>query len=262
MRILKLPLSLPDFFSAVQSRSGEMMLRVPTTDILLHSSKDSSLVYGLSLLKQAIQIYESEKNIASEESKKNLDLFRESQLRLVGTEMVPFISSFYEGDAPSLEAPYVVISIDYNQLAEYCLDKSIPLIRCKYEDKVNIKTLHEQLDIEYDKVFYENGNIGFARGSQFVPLIQKAIIEMRPETFAHQQEWRVILFKKEEEINYTNILGSIDTDVPFMIPCNCITKVDLLPDFKRYPYYYTILIGWMKKAGLNPDRLLSSLAEV
>lgn len=247
------------FWEGLQSVRETGAFRIPFRDILL----DSPEVYGFSILRKAILTYEREHGISEEEGKSRMPFYRQFQRRLIGPELIPFVTSLYEEETEYNigDFPHLVLTFDYQRLAEHCLSENVFLFRCKYEEEASIASLKQSLEREYDKVFFDAENTGFAPDSRFVSLLYNALLEIRPKKETPHKEWRLALFKPPEEADYLWEKQTILPITTWDIPLSCLVRIELKPDYREMPELYTALIGWMKHCGLVPEQILTGLVE-
>ena len=136
MQNLNFYISLGDFAKNWKGEPGTFTIHLQ--DLCIRAAERGETIYGLKLLKEAFQLYESHVDVKPGKRKASIPFFRDNQARLIGPEMGLFVQSLYEKQdivpdyvAKSTE-PWLRITLDYAQLADYCLSNDLYLIRCKY----------------------------------------------------------------------------------------------------------------------------------
>jgi len=235
-------------------------------DNLMHCVPEEDYLYGLSLVREAIKKYEEEKNIPAKESKAGIPFFRENSRLLIGPEMGMFIVSMNEkpvSDVPLTQTfvqPTLLLSWDYQELADYCLSENIFLLRCKYNEEETIETFKSQLETEYDKFFYYGDYTGFKPDSRLFSLLCNACLEVVQPVRAQEKEWRMMQMKPFTEAEYRfthNVLYPFTT---FSIPKNCLKRITLM-DAENNPLLYGSLSTFLKTVGIAPDMYLEGMID-
>lgn len=243
-------------------QSLEKCVNADTFDIpavnLMHIVPSEEYMYGLSLLRKAIEEYESEHDIPLAKSKRDVPFFRENSRMLVGPEYGLFIIPLYENPTmPKLASNEGVISIILNseKLTEYCLFENIFLLKCKYDEKQTIDIFKSQLEKEYDKFFYDEEHSGFTADSKFFSMMCNACLEVRPPSFAWDKEWRMTLLKSPEETTYKYKEGMLYPYLTVSLPMDCITQISLL-NKEEQPLLNGSFMNFMKSKGIPPELYL------
>lgn len=228
---------------------------------LLHIIPEEEYMYGLSLLRRAISLYEDEKSIPTEKSKKNMPFFRDNSRMLVGPEMGLFTITFNESPLLHKSAePMLYLSWDYEKLAEYCLFEDIFMVRCKYNTDQIIQTFKNQLEQEYDKFFFDDEHTGFKTDSRFFSMLCNACLEVREPEKAKEKEWRLLILKPYEEAFYKFMDNTLFPFVPVGLPKNCLKQITLL-NAQENPLLYGTLAGFLKSIGLSPEIYLNGMQD-
>lgn len=207
--------------------AGEPVL-VLRAENLLYTLPAEEYGYGLSLLRKAIGVYETQKGIPAEESKQAVPFFREKRRMLVGPELELYIFSLYEDETilpervSSSGVPYVRLSFDYEQLAEYCLFENMFLVRCKYDERQVVDNFVSQMDREYDKFFFDEEHSGFTGDSHFFSLLCNACLEVKKPSHAAEKEWRLAILRSPSEVDYRYENGQRHPFVPISLPLNIL----------------------------------------
>ncbi len=228
---------------------------------LLHTIPEKEYMYGLSLLRRAISLYEDEKNIPIEKSKKDMPFFRDNSRMLVGPEIGLFTITFNESPI-SLKSlnPVLSLSWDYEKLTENCLLENIFMVRCKYDTDKIIHTFKNQLEREYDKFFFDDEHTGFKTDSRFFSMLCNACLEVRKPKKAEEKEWRLLELKPYEEAFYHYEDNTLTPYVPITLPKDCLKQITLL-NAPENPLLYGTLAGFLKRVGLSPEIYLNGMQD-
>lgn len=212
--------------------------------------------YGLSLFRQAIYNFEKFKGVPSVESKGAIPFFRENLNLLVGPEMHLYATRLYETyDACLTENPDLVLTLNYEALGEHCIFENLFLLKCKYDEEQNIRFFEKQMEIEYDKFFYDEEYTGFAPDSRFFSLLCNACLEIREPRFESQREWIIASLVQPEDATYRYTNGRLESYTTTSIPLEMIEKISM-PAYQERKDEYTALAGFLKQKGLNLEDLL------
>lgn len=257
-------LTVESFFQmGKQSKSRENFI-LPALN-LMHLLPENEYMYGLSLLREAIKLYEKENNIPEKESKCSMPFFRENSRVLIGPEVGLFVIPFFEskelkGQSLLIKNQVISLTWDYNKLAEHCLFENIFLLKGKYEEKPVVDTFRKQLEIEYDKVFFDEEYTGFTPDSRFFSMLCNACLEViRPEK-AQEKEWRMVMIKPLAEADYSYQSGQLIPSISIEIPKDCLKEVRLL-NREENPLLFGTLAGFMKSEGLEPATYLCGMQD-
>lgn len=253
--------TIQDFIDALQVQDGQCLFRMRLNDILTQTYQTGRVPYGILLFQDAMKRYEKLHAIPPHEQKSRMPLLRKSQFRLVGPDCIPFAATLTElRPNPQAIGEGVCVAFDYYQLVNYCLSEDISIFRKKYNDEQAVKGWLQVLEKEYDKIFYDEEHTGFMASSQYIPLLLKAVLEMRPDFEAAKKEWHISVLKSSEEADYEWKSDMLQACVHLDIPYECLHHIEWL-QYARRPQLYTPLIGYMKKKGFVPEQLLTSLQE-
>ena len=249
------PLFLKNFIDGVSENgiSREFNLYLPNrlTDIFI-----AEYTYGLSLFRQAIGNFETNRGIPPEESKKEVPFFRENLNILVGPEMHIYATRLYENyEACLIENPDLILTLDYEKLGEHCIFENLFLLKCKYEEEQNIRFFENQLETEYKKFFYDEEYTGFAPDSRFFSLLCNACLEIRESRLAAQKEWVIASLVMPDDATYQYNAGRLESFTTTSIPFDMIEQISM-PCYKERRDDYTALAGFLKQKGLNLEGLL------
>lgn len=269
-------ISLETFVKGWESAGNTQSWRVPAVH-LMHAFPCREIDYGLALLRQAIDEYETEKGIPPEASKRGMPFFRENRRMLVGPEAEMYVLPFYEEKEVALnssagvwtdtgrhvagESPEIILTFDSDKLLQHCLWENRFLVSCKYDPDEVVRTFRGELETEYDRFFYDAEHTGFAPSSRFFSMLCNACLEVREPQFAHEQEWRMALFGEPEEADYRYAEGKLVPYVPVSIPKHCLRGVEL-PDYRNQPLLYSALAGFLERAGLPAEEYLEGIREL
>lgn len=230
---------------------------------LMHIFREEDYMYGLSLLRRAIYLYEKEHGIPEKESKEDMPFFRENSRVLVGPEIGLFILPMQEKPneyQPGIMSPALTITWDYKKLAEYCLFENVYLLKCKYNEDQAVETFKNQLEKEYDKFFFDEENSGFTRDSRFFSMLCNACLEVVDPSRSGEQEWRMTVLKPYAEANYVYDSDTLFPYIPLNIPGECLKRLALV-NATANPLLYGTLSGFMKSVGLPPEVYLEGMLE-
>jgi len=252
-------------FLEMGKRSENADSFVMTVRNIMHQLPEENYMYGFSLLRKAIRRYEEKNNIPASESKEQMPFFRENSRVLVGPEMGFFVLPLYENNGqefnPLSERTQVLsLTWDYEKLAEHCLLENLFLLKCKYDEEEVVSTFSEQLNVEYDKVFFNEEYTGFTRDSRFFSMLCNACLEVVSPEKAFEKEWRMTQFKPLSEAEYHYEGGSLVPSVLLSIPKECLKEVRLL-NREEQPLLYGTLAGFMQQIGLAPDVYLQGMQD-
>ncbi|RHJ87684.1 hypothetical protein DW103_00465 [Parabacteroides sp. AM08-6] len=243
-------------------QSSILRLRVPN---LMYAVSEEEIEYGLSVLRDSIRLYEKRHSILPQESKQEMPFFRNNRKILIGPEMEMYAWMFYE--VPEIphnlklsHFPFLRLTIDYEALGEYCLSENYFLLRCKYEEEKSLHTFAEQMEQEYDKFFFDAEHTGFKADSRLFSLLCNACLEVRNPRFAHEKEWRMVLFSEPANASYDFADGQLMPYLPVSFPLSCIRRI-ALPNREDNKMIYSALAGFLQHAGLAPERYLEGLIE-
>lgn len=258
-------ISLECFVKGFGEHSSGLQLSLPAKN-LLYAEKKEDYLYGLSLLRKAIALYEEQKQIPSAESKQAIPFFREHRRMLIGPELDLYKLSFYENETYEPEwlhatgQPYLKLVFDYEALAEHCLFENMFLVRCKYEEAQTVQTFITQMDREYDKFFFDEEHSGFTADSHFFSLMCNACLEVREPRFATEREWRLAVLRSPSEADYIFDNGCLEPSVAVSLPLASIRRVSF-PDYEKNELNFSALAGFMQRIGLSPERYLEGVLE-
>lgn len=241
------------------------VLSLPAKNLLYAEQKEDYL-YGLSLLRKAIGLYEEQKQIPPAESKQAVPFFRDNRRMLVGPEMDIYKLSFYANEAYQPEwlhatsAPYLKLTFDYEALAEHCLFENMFLVRCKYDEAQTLQTFVGQMEREYDKFFFDEEHSGFTADSHFFSLMCNACLEVREPRRAAEQEWRLAVLRNPSDVDYTFADNRLEPSVTLALPLASVSRV-AFPGREENESSFSSLAGFMQRIGLSPERYLEGLLE-
>lgn len=258
-------ISLQCFVKGFDEHSSGLQLSLPAKNLLYAEQKEDYL-YGLSLLRKAIALYEEQKQIPLAESKQAIPFFREYRRMLIGPEMDIYKLSFYENETYEPEwlhaagEPYLKLTFDYETLAEHCLFENMFLVRCKYDEVQTIQTFVGQMDREYDKFFFDEEHSGFTADSHFFSLMCNACLEVRGPHFADEKEWRLAVLRSPSEAEYIFADGRLEPTVALLLPLASISRVAFHAS-EDNELNFSALAGFMQRIGLAPERYLEGLLE-
>lgn len=249
------PISLDSFFKGVNNTPMQQTLSLELNKYLTDNTFEE-YTYGLSVLSQAIQIYENKKGTTTENSKVNMHFLRENLHLLVGPEMDIYSNRLYETeDACTKDQNNLIITFNYDLLGEHCIFENLFLVKCKYDEKQSLVFFEEKLEKEYDKFFYDEEHTGFAQDSQFFAMLCNACLEIREECFASQKEWNIASLVMPEDAGYRRKNGKLESYSSTPIPFEAIEKISM-PSYKNRKDEYTALVGLLKQKGVHPEGLL------
>lgn len=257
-------ISLRTLVNGLNTSSNSPEITLPIQN-LLHITPKPEAIYGLSLLRDAIGLYEKEKGIEPEQSKQLIPFFRENRRMLVGPEIDMYALSFYESEReplhlPETAGPMLKLTFDYPSLVEYCLSKNYYLQRCKYNEEESLGMFVQRLEREYDKFFYDEEYTGFAFDSQFFNLLLDACVKVQEPSLAVEEEWKLVMLHNPADVEY-GFVGDIFT--PFVstpFPIHMIRQIELL-NRNEYQRDYSALAGFLESKGLTPETILEGLIE-
>ena len=266
MQNLNFYISLGDFAKNWKGEPGTFTIHLQ--DLCIRAAERGDTIYGLKLLKEAFQLYESHVDVKPGKRKASIPFFRDNQARLIGPEMGLFVQSLYEKQdivpdyvAKSTE-PWLRITLDYAQLADYCLSNDLYLIRCKYNRDKNIQVLAERVVMEYDNIYYTKNEVGFKPESRFFSILYNAILEMENPRYATKNpEWRLIILLPPEEAEYKYENGKLQSYLELDLPTTSILDIQLLPDIHTQIGNYTNLVGLLKKMGVKAEEVVKEMKE-
>lgn len=247
-------LPLRDFFASVQALEKGEGLSLELIN-LQHAVPERDYLYGLELLREAFAQYEASVGIGPEMSKRAMPFFRENSRQLVGPEVGMYILPLFGNPDLALEGdgPMVRLAFDYGQLADHCLSENLFLFRRKYDRAFCLNNFLNQLGREYDKVFFDEENTGFAADSRFFSLLCNACLEVADPEESGRDEWRLVAFRRPEEVEYRCSGSMITPFTAISVPAGCLCGVTLL---SADPLLRGTLVGFLRKAGLPAERLL------
>ena len=250
-----------DLIDALQVQDGQCLFRMRLNDLMTQTYLTGREPYGITLFREAMTQYEKLHEIPPREHKSRMPIRRKSQFRLVGPDCIPFAATLTElRPNPQAIGEDVCVAFDYYQLVNYCLSEDISIFRKKYNAEQAMKGWLQVLEKEYDKIFYDEEHTGFMASSQYISLLLKAVLEMRPDAEAAKKEWHISVMKSSEEADYEWKSDMLQACVYLDIPYECLHHIEW-PLYERRPQLYTPLIGYMKKKGFVPEQLLTSLRE-
>ncbi len=243
---------------------------------LMYAVPSGEIDYGLDVLRQAIGAYETEKGIPPEASKRQMPFFRENRRMLVGPEAEMYMLPFYAekeavvnssagvwtetGRETAGKNPDVILTFDSGKLVQNCLEENRFLVNCKYDAQKASRLFREQLEVEYDRFFYDAEHTGFAPSSRFFSMLCNACLEVKEPRFACEREWRMALLREPQEAEYRYAEGRLIPYVPVSIPKDCLLSVEL-PDYRCQPLLYGALAGFLERAGLPAGQYLEGIRE-
>ncbi len=216
----------------------------------------SEVTYGLSLFRQAILDFETSNEVLADKSKAGIPFFRENLNLLVGPEMHIYGLRLYETYASCLnENPDLILTLDYDKLAEHCIFENMFLLKCKYDEAQNLNYFKKQLEKEYDKFFYDEEYTGFAPDSRFFSLLCTACLEMRAPQFAEKKEWMLASLVMPDDAIYHYQDGSLQSYSSTAIPFDIVEQISM-PEYEKRKDEYTAIAGLLKQKGIQPEGLL------
>lgn len=239
------------------SAGGVSTVLLPAIE-LMHSVQEDAVDYGLSVLRESIGVYERQKGIPAEQSKRAMPFFREDSRLLVGPEMGMYILPLYERpDLPAGDGePTLVLELDYTAVGEHCLFENLFLLRCKYDRELAVQAFLERLETEYDTFFFDEEHTGFTPDSRFFSLLCNACLEVRDPALAGEKEWRLAGLRSPEDVLYRYHGGDLVPYLPISLPIDSLKHI-YLKDFKEQPLLQGTLIGFLKSKGLPAEELLN-----
>lgn len=259
-------ISLQCFVEGCDRHSSEQQLTL-TAGNLFYTIPRHDFYYGLSLLRNAIGIYETQKHIPLSQSKQRVYFFRQGKWKLVGPEMDIYMLSLYENEAyipewlPYTHEPYLKLAFDYETLAEHCLLENMFLVRCKYDEKQITQTFADQMEREYDKFFFDEEHTGFTADSRFFSLMCNACLEVKEPRLAAEKEWRLAVLRNSSDVDYRYADGRLEPTVPLSLPLASIRKVTLFDRGDDNELNLSALADFMQCLGLPPERYLDGMIE-
>lgn len=259
---LKCVVSLEDFFYANNKCEENSCFKISMSDVLVEKFDSQNEPFGFSILRDAIKNYEEQNPLCPSPSKSAMPFFRENQRRLIGPELIPFSFSFFEEN--STFQPHetsVVLTFELEDLIDFCLNENYSLIRCKYNREECHDAFFNEMKREYDKVFFDEENTGFRPDSHFSSILYKALFECCPESEKELKEWRISTLVEPADADYIYDKNMIKAVKSIYLPKSYIKQIKLYPDYVKNQGIYTTLIGFLKKNGLVPERLLVGLIE-
>lgn len=233
---------------------------------LLYTVPEKEYLYGLSLLRKAIGLYEEQKHIPAAESKLAIPFFRGNRRMLIGPEMDIYKLSFYENETYEPDwlhttgEPFLKLTFDYETLTEHCLFENIFLIRCKYDEVQTLQTFVNQMDREYDKFFFDEEHSGFTRDSRFFSLMCNACLEVKDAGRVTEGEWRLAVLRSPSDVDYAYADGRLMPFTTISLPVATIRRV-ALPNRENDELNYSALAGFMQRIGLSPELYLEGVLE-
>lgn len=247
-------LPLADFFGCLGETAGTGLLRL-TLGSLPHVVPERDYLFGLGLLREAFALYEERRGIDPGMSKRGMPFFRENSRQLVGPEVGLYLFPLYGNGVLDCRRgePVIRLALDYGQLADYCLSEGLSLFRRKYDRAFCLDNFLAQLEREYDKVFFDEEHTGFAADSRFFSLLCNACLEVADPADNAREEWRIVLLKRPEEVDYRYGEGMIWPFTTVGLPVTCLRGVALM---EANPLLHGTLIGFLRKAGLPAEQLL------
>lgn len=257
-------LTIETFFRILkQSKNSEYYI-LPAMN-LMHLLSEEEYMYGLSLLREAFILYEKENNIYEVESKSSMPFFRENSRVLVGPEVGLFIIPLFgskESKESSLSIKDQTVSItwDYNKLAEHCLLENIFLVKGKYEKEQVIENFRKQLEVEYDKIFFNEEYTGFTSDSRFFSMLCNACLEVIKPCKKTENEWRIVMIKSLSEADFSYQSDQLFPFVSIEIPKDCLKEIKLL-EYEKDPLLYGTFAGFLKSEGLEPSVYLCGMQD-
>lgn len=261
---LYLYISLRTFVDGLDMSSDSRSIRLQIQN-LLHAAPNPEAIYGLSLLRKAIGVYEKEKGIEPAQSKQAIPFFRENRRMLVGPEVEMYTLSFYESEEGPLHlseiaGPVLKLTFDYHSLVEYCLSKNCYLQRCKYNEGESFGIFLERMEREYDKFFYDEEHTGFAFDSELFNLFLEACVKVQEPLQVAEEEWKLVMLHSPAEVEY-EFIGDVFTPfVPASFPIEMIRQIEML-NRNEYPRDYSALAGFLDSKRLTPELILEGLIE-
>lgn len=260
--ILKCPISIPAFLSALKQEEGKIFFDLVLTDLLWEHGVLEPEPFGLQLVRKAIGGYEQKLPAPVVSSKVNMPFFRENQLRLIGPELIPFACSLFEETTTYVPSENTLwLYLDSEDLIDWCLGENLSLVHCKYSESEWTASLISQLKQEYNKIFFDDEHTGFLPGSHFVSVLYRALFEGRPDLEQGNKEWRITTLVAPADADYAWNGTSLKPYKTVQIPVDFVRQIEMYPDYRNDPALYTALIGALKKVGLTPESLLIGLME-
>lgn len=261
---LYLYISLRAFVDGLNMSSDSHSIRLQIQN-LLHAAPKPEAIYGLSLLREAIGVYEKEKGIEPEQSKQAMPFFRENRRMLVGPEIEMYTLSFYESEERPLHlsettGPMLKLTFDYHSLVEYCLSKNCYLQRCKYNEGESFGIFLKRMESEYDKFFYDEEHTGFTFDSELFSLFLDACVKVQEPLQVVEEEWKLVMLHYPAEVEY-EFIGDVFTPfVPVSFPTDMIQQIEML-NRNEYQRDYSALVGFLDSRKLTPELILEGLIE-
>lgn len=257
--------SIKSFIEGCKASDSDPVLTLQIPN-MMYSAQEYETEYGLSLLRQAIGLYEKKNNIAPDQSKQAMPFFRKNRKMLVGPEMEMYALSLFESQTVphSLKLghsyPYVRLMLDYQLLGEYCLSQNMYLLRCKYDKEKNLQTFADQMEQEYNKFFYDDEHTGFTSDSRLFSMLCNACLEVRNPHFISEKEWRIVSFHTPSDVSYLLVDGQLIPSVTISIPFGCIRQI-ALQNRNENKLTYSALAGFLQQIGLMPEHYLEGMIE-
>ena len=254
-----LGLSLRSFVEAFSETAGsDSSFTLPAVE-LAHIVPVEEVDYGLSLLREAILLYEREKGIAEESGKSAMPFFRQGTRVLVGPEVGMYVIPLSERSrepAATASGASLTLELDYASLGEHCLFENYSLLACKYDRTRILERFTTLLETEYDKFFFDEEHTGFTPDSRFFSMLCEACLEVRRSELAEEKEWRLVVFKSPAEVEYRYERGDLIPYTDISLPVSCLRRIHL-DDYRRNPSLFGTLNGFLKSKGLPAERLLN-----
>ncbi len=249
-------ITLRDFVAGLEHTS-EMnpFFSLPAVE-LMHQEGREDIDYALSLVREAIVLYEEREGIPQERSKRAIPFFRQGSRMLIGPEIGLHILTLSESAlADSLkEEPMLCLELDYQQLGMLCLLEDYSLVSCKRDRDAMTARFMEQLSNEYDTFFFDAEHTGFTANSRFFSLLQEACLEVlsgREDT----KMWRLVARIAPEEASYRYDRGDLVPYLPIRLPVACLNRIHLMGQADQ-PLLFGTLNGFLKSKKLPAERLL------
>lgn len=250
--------SLESFWKMI-SQSNEndsLSIRLPN---LMYVSDDTDRIYGLSVLRNAIEEYEKRNNIPQEQSKAQVPFFRNDRVMLVGPDKEMYVLPLSEQpDNPDwwskvLETETkVAIGFDYFELADYCMSQNLFLLKCKYDPETALKTFIDQLSTEYDTFDFDEENSSFKTRTRFFSMMYNACLELKQPEKREEKEWRLTSFASASEVQYAFENEMILPYQELYLPSTSLKSICIQTQ-KNTALIISGIRGLLEKAGYNTE---------
>lgn len=229
--------SLETFFRMLTEPGRPAVLRWRAGNIL-YTALDTTVSFGLGLIREAIVRYERIHAVPAEKSKAPIPFLRNDRLKLIGFEDDIYTLPLYESDEQEALwqevrkcGPGICFGLDYEELAEICLLENIALLKADSDAEAFVRTFLDELEKgEYDKFQFDDEHTGFARDSRLLAYIRTACSKLIPErSGGGRGEWRLCLFKTPEEVDYACENGTIIPYFSLELPASALCSICVRP---------------------------------